>query len=438
MDDMYGPPHPGALQVCGREENQERRVKHVFGISKRRRAMKQLRTQKWLMCPSTMLILVLCLALGLSGVLVRAPAAQAAETKTWTQLPLYGGNVSVLAINPKTPATVYASTGSQVFRSINGGDTWTALNTSFATTPSPVTCLAIDPLMPSTLYAGTNGNGVFRSTDSGDTWTAVNTWLTMGSEGVAINGWIRCLAINPRTPSTLYTGTNYGILRSMDSGNTWTTVMDRGEIEGLVIDPLAPSTLYAGTSGSGVFRSTDSGDHWKAVNTGIVTADPAHPSVACLAIDPLTPATLYAGTNGSGIFRSTDSGDHWTAIDTGLGTYEQVFSLAINPLSPTTLYASNCYGGVYRSTDSGSNWVTISPTPNTGYGQIECPLAVDPLTPSTLYAGTEYGVFRSTDTGTTWRTLSAGITGQVVTSLAIDPKTSATPVSYTHLTLPTI
>src|SRR5450756_983095 len=99
---MYGPPHRGALQVCGREENQERRVKHVLGISKRRRAMKQLRTQKWLMCPSTMLILVSCLALSLSSALVRAPAVQAAETDTWIQVPLYGGPVSVLAINPKT------------------------------------------------------------------------------------------------------------------------------------------------------------------------------------------------------------------------------------------------------------------------------------------------------------------------------------------------
>src|SRR5450830_1634101 len=185
---MYGPPHRGALQVCGREENQGRRFKYVLGTSKRGRAMKQLRTQKWVMCPSTMLILVLCLALSLSGVLVGVSAAQAAGTDTWTQLPLYGGPVSVLAINPKTPSTLYAGTGSQVFRSTDSGGTWTALNTSFATTSSPVTCLAIDPLTPSTLYAGTYGRGIFRSIDSGDTWTAANTWLT--------DQWVHCLAIN--------------------------------------------------------------------------------------------------------------------------------------------------------------------------------------------------------------------------------------------------
>src|SRR5450756_992638 len=169
MGDMYRPPHPGALQVCGREDNQKRTFKYVLGISRRRRAMKQLRAQKWVVCLSIMLILVSCLALSLSSALVRAPAVQAAETNVWTQLPLYGGSVSVLAINPKVPSTLYASTGSQVFRSIDSGDTWTALNTSFAGAPPAVTALAIDPLTPSTLYAGTNGNGVFRSTDSGDT-----------------------------------------------------------------------------------------------------------------------------------------------------------------------------------------------------------------------------------------------------------------------------
>ncbi|RIE06452.1 WD40/YVTN/BNR-like repeat-containing protein [Candidatus Cryosericum terrychapinii] len=140
--------------------------------------MKQLRTQKWVTCLSVMLILVLCLALSLSSALVRAPAVQAAETDTWIQVPLYGGPVSVLAINPKVPSTLYTSTGTQVFRSTDGGDMWTALNTSFATTSSPVTALVIDPVTPSILYAGTYGSGVFRSADSGDTWEPVNAWLT--------------------------------------------------------------------------------------------------------------------------------------------------------------------------------------------------------------------------------------------------------------------
>src|SRR5450759_2092838 len=195
---MYGPPHRGALQVCGREENQGRRFKYVLGTSKRGRAMKQLRTQKWVMCPSTMLILVLCLALSLSGVLVGVSAAQAAGTNVWTQLPLYGGPVSVLAINPKTPTTVYVSTERGIFRSIDSGDTWTAVNTQ-GLAAWQVMVLTIDPKTPTTLYAVTNG-GLFRSTNSGKHWT-------LGLPRVGASS----LIINPLTPTTLYAGTGAGI-----------------------------------------------------------------------------------------------------------------------------------------------------------------------------------------------------------------------------------
>ncbi len=65
----------------------------------------------------------------------------------------------------------------------------------------------------------------------------------------------------------------------------------------LAIDPATPSTLYAGTFGGGVFKSTDSGGSWSAVNTGLTNT-----SVRALAIDPATPSTLYAGTLGGGVF----------------------------------------------------------------------------------------------------------------------------------------
>jgi len=120
--------------------------------------MKQLRTQKWVTCRSIMLILVLCLALSFSGVLMGAPAVQAAETNIWTQLPLYGGSVSIiLAIDPLTPTTLYVSTERGIFRSIDSGDTWTAVNTSLAN--QYVRSLEIDPKAPTTLYAGTSFGG---------------------------------------------------------------------------------------------------------------------------------------------------------------------------------------------------------------------------------------------------------------------------------------
>lgn len=78
------------------------------------------------------------------------------------------GSISALAINPTSPSTIYAGTGTGgVFKSVAGGANWTAMNTGLTTTN--VVCLAINPTSPNTLYAGTYGGGVFKSTEGGRT-----------------------------------------------------------------------------------------------------------------------------------------------------------------------------------------------------------------------------------------------------------------------------
>ena len=99
-----------------------------------------------------------------------------------------------------------------MFKSTDSGSTWAAANTGL--TNLDVYALAIDPTTPATLYAGTKGGGVFRSTDSGGTWAAANTGLT--------NLDVYALAIDPTTPATLYAGTDGGgVFRSTNSGGTW-------------------------------------------------------------------------------------------------------------------------------------------------------------------------------------------------------------------------
>jgi uncharacterized repeat protein (TIGR02543 family) len=375
---------------------------------------------------ATMMVLILCLALSLSGVLMGAPAVQAADThNTWTQLPLYGGSVYALAVNPVDPAILYAGTnGGGVFRSTDSGTTWVAVNTGFITN-TLVASLAIDPLISTILYAGTNGSGIFRSTDSGTTWVAVNTGLT--------DMYVLCLAIDPLTSTTLYAGTETrGVFRSTDSGAHWTAVntdLTYGymRVTSLAIDPVTPTTLYVGTFGEGVLRSTDSGAHWTGLRTTI-----SKEGVTSLAIDPLSRTILYAGTQ-DGIFRSRDSGATWTALNTGLAS-KWIQSLTIDPLTPTTLYACTETGGIFCSTNSGTTWTAV----NNGIASesANC-LIIDPVTPAILYVGcTGYvrapgGIFRSTDSGTTWRAANAGIANTWVQRLAIDPLTPTTIYAVT-------
>ena len=471
--------------------------------------------------PATgMMILLLCLALSFSGAVAGAPAVQAAGTYNWTQLPLCGGNILSLAVDPKTPAILYAGTQDGVYRSANSGATWAAATA--ATSPRDVLALAIGPEAPTTLYAGTleegvfrsrdsgatwilvnaglgtavvgalvidrvtpttlyacSNRGVFRSTDSGDHWVEADTGITAGPSagtGVSIQR-VASLVIDPLTPSTLYAGSYYGVFRSSDSGNHWTEV-DTGiagvseddgalhrNVTSLAADPKAPTVLYASTDGGGVFCSTDKGDHWTLMNTGlsdlhagslvISSVAPATLTVAtdsgifrlvrggatwtmanvgitnhtlALAVDPQTPGVVYAGTDGAGVFRSTDAGDHWTAVNTGL-PYVRVTSLAIDPKSTTTIYAGPDRG-VFRSGDGGATW-TLKKAGISEWEAIS--LAIDPRTPSTLYVGTHNGVYRSTDSGDHWTTANTGMTQTRVAALAINSQTPTTLYAGTNL-----
>jgi hypothetical protein len=264
--------------------------------------------------------------------------------------------VFTLAIDPLTPTTLYAgSPGTGVFKSTNGGQSWSAINTGLGLLD--VRALAIDPLTPTTLYASSPSKGVFKSTNGGQSWSAINTGL--GSF------YVHALAIDPLTPTTLYAGTfSRGVFKSTNGGQSWSnTGLDNIEVRALTIDPLTPTTLYAGTS-FGAFKSTNGGADWSTILSTVQVLTPLPGlrllNVGALAIDPLTPTTLYAGTFSDGVFKSTNGGQSWSAINTGLDDLV-VFTLAIDPQTPTTLYAGTG-GGVFDIEQSGSGTLLPQPT----------------------------------------------------------------------------
>src|SRR5262245_2866064 len=314
-------------------------------------------------------------ALACAGLIVVGTRTAQGGVEVWTKHGLYGRDITALAIDPHIPSTLYAATSGGVFQSTNSGASWRSVMTGLTNTD--VKALAIDPMAPSTLYAGTWGGGVFQSTDSGASWSPVNTGLTANTN-----------------------------------------------VNALAIDPMTPSTLYAGTQGDGTFKSTNSGASWSPVNTGLYDAASDPPTIAyfvhALAIDPATPRTLYAATEG-GVFKSTDGGTRWST--TGLPYHAPLESgdhywwfdaLAIDPHIPSTLYVGTSGGGsygpppgaksAYKSTDSGASWSVVDSglTDPSGNALIVAALAIDPHTPSTLYAATSGGVFQSTDSGASW------------------------------------
>src|SRR5207249_4971393 len=176
-----------------------------------------------------------------------------------------------------------------------GGGRWTLVNTSLPGSYLSTQNLVIDPQTPTTLYAGTFGEGVFKSTDGGGSWNAVNTGLPTYPAGDHYpHTNVEALAIDPQTPTTLYAGTYGGIFKSVNGGGDWSAVNSPAVVL-LVIDPQTPTTLYGGAEFRGIFKSTDGGAGWRAVNTGLTNS-----FVVGLAIDPRTPTTLYASAYGQG------------------------------------------------------------------------------------------------------------------------------------------
>jgi photosystem II stability/assembly factor-like uncharacterized protein len=291
-------------------------------------------------------------------------------------------------------------------------------------------CIAVDPLAPGTLYAGTNGAGIFKSTDKGETWTATNGGLTDFS--------IMAIAVDPRDSRTLYSSTmNVGIFKSTDGGQTWARALSAFpdfSVVTLAIDPINAGTVYAGTTGAGVFKSTDGGYNWTAVNVGLSGKDTSFgESIAALAIDRRNPMTVYAGTYFDGVFKTINGGQTWTPVNRGL-PFLSLNTLAIDPQNANVLYAGIYEGGfsrIWKTVDGGGNWNLV-----TGIGlpqfNVLASLVADPNKRETIYVvgylssgSMATGIFSSTDGGQSWTVLS-DVPDSQIPPLAIDAHDSST------------
>ncbi len=332
----------------------------------------------------------------------------------WVSKGPSGGSVWTVAIHPSDPQTIFAGTrGGGVFRSVDGGRNWTAVNNGLTnpTMDLSVNAVAIDPATPSTLYIGTY-NGVFRSTDSGVTWTSVNNGYLSSYDDRNVTS----LAIDPVAPANIYAGTWSGVWRSKDRGENW-ELLDFGleenpQVRAVVVDPSAPATIFAGTWGGGAFKSTNSGQSWTAINEGLDNL-----YVQALAIKSGTASILFAGT-GQGVYLSVDGGDSWTSTTLGKdGLWIQ--SLCAGPGDSGRLYAG-IYGGLYWSADNGQTWSDVILTPY----QIQS-FAINPSDPSTVFAGSSGGIFLSQDGGEGWVPSSEGMNALDIWAVEVSPNDSA-------------
>ncbi len=316
-----------------------------------------------------------------------------------------------VAVSPADPTTVFAiAAGSsratnRLLRSTDGGRSWQAADRGLGATR--FSGIAFDPTSSTTVYAATD-RGILRSGDGGSGWSPASGGLARQPASAVM--------VDPRHPQTVYAGTDGGVIGSQDGGRSWRLLnramgghgrdRDYGEVLSLAVDPFDSQKLYATVGCIGVFESSDGGRRWRAANAGRVSGC----LDAFLALDPRTPRTIYAVYPGRGVFKSTDGAARWHPASTGLDL-TTISSLAIDPHHAHIVFAGAGPQGLFRSSDGGAHWLPVA----RGLKNVTA-VALDPHHPATVLAASRpsHRIARSADGGRTWQPAGSGMTANVL------------------------
>jgi photosystem II stability/assembly factor-like uncharacterized protein len=342
--------------------------------------------------------------------------------------PFRGGRVVAVAGVPGDGATFYfGSVGGGIWKTTDAGATWTPI---FDGQPiASIGALAVAPSNPNVLYAGTgesdiradlsSGDGVYKSQDGGVTWKNI---------GLRDSRQISRIVVDPHNADIVYIaalGHAYGpndergVYKSIDGGNTWTHVLDKGPsigVSDLAIATAAPNILFVGTwnahrppwsayaplqgPGGGLYRSTDSGTTWtQMAGHGLPDGDWGRLGVAVTPDGKRVYALLDAGKK-SGLYRSDDGGDTWTLAnsDARLTSRAWYFNwITVDTSNPDVIYIPNV--ALYRSDDGGKSIFIVRGAPG---GDDYHQLWIDPKHSARMIVGTDQGTSISLNDGKTW------------------------------------
>jgi hypothetical protein len=335
------------------------------------------------------------------------------------------GRVTQLSLHPKDPEVLLAAAaGGGVWRTTDGGASWVPLMSDQPTLT--MGAVAYAPSDPAVVYAASGedgggwnpawpGVGVYRSVDGGATWT-LTTPLPSDQ--------FSALVVHPADPDTLYVAGEAGLHKSRDGGTTWITNPGLGSLlDGQVTDVVLahddPDRVYVGVNGDGVFRSLTGGEV-----TGVVPAftrldGPTQlPSGSAAGWTKLTIGQTGAhgsrflaaklGADGGRIFRTENGGGDWTELAAGVAgvAFDEWCSvIAVRPDDEGTLLA----GGVGLSRTGTGGAAAADWAPVAGVHADQQDAAFSPANPRTGYLANDGGIYRTVDGGVTWEFRSGGL-----------------------------
>jgi photosystem II stability/assembly factor-like uncharacterized protein len=339
--------------------------------------------------------------------------------------PFRGGRATGVAGVASEPNTYYfgAATGG-LWKSVDGGTSWKPLWDDFPEAAPAVGAVAVAPSDPKVVYAGTGevnirgnvatGNGLYKSTDAGKTWHF---------SGLRDSQVIGRIIVNPTDPNIVVVaalghifGDNEerGVFRSTDGGANWKKVLYVDAKTGasdVAFDPHNPQILYAGMwqayrkpwimesggPGSGLYKSTDGGEHWRRLSGGGLPEGILGRINVAPTPDPKIVYAMIEAKKG-GLFRSNDSGQTWALVSDKNSIKQRAWyfnTVFADPKDANALYVLNT--SLYHSTDGGKTFKTIK----TEHGDNH-EMWIDPTNPKRMIEGNDGGANVSVDGGDTW------------------------------------
>ncbi|HSA55295.1 MAG TPA: hypothetical protein VLE53_06300 [Gemmatimonadaceae bacterium] len=349
-----------------------------------------------------------------------------------------GGRMHDVEGVPNDPSVLWVAAASGgVWKSVNKGTTWTPVfdHQAVSTTGD----IAIFGPDPDIVWLGTGeqnnrqssswGNGVYRTTDGGRTWTH------LGLEGTHMIAKVR---LHPSDPNVAYVAAlgnlwkptaDRGVYKTADGGRTWTRALFVDTLTGatdIVMDPGDPNTLYAamyqrlrtpwgfngGGPGSGIYKTTDGGATWKPLTNGIPAGDKGRIGLAIAYTYPRMLLATIEAPGESGTYRTEDGGETWTRLNSTNPRPMYYSKIYIDPTNERRAWILGV--GVFRSDDGGRVFRELpnSPTYDVGLKTDHHALWINPADPKQVYLAGDGGLHESFDAGLTWKRVNNIPVGQ--------------------------
>lgn len=239
-----------------------------------------------------------------------------------------------IAVDRSNPNTIYVGgyhyhpvdsvNAPIIFKTINGGSNFVEVTNNIPSSSYYVYSLAVHPTNSNIVYAGTYLGGIYRSINGGSTWTQTSTHYYNYS-----------MATSPVAPDVAFAGGNNDIYKTTNAGASWfasSSGLTGNYVYGLAMSPLTGNNVFAGDN-VGFFKTTNGGTNWvnstNNLNVGAITN---------FAVAPSSGATIYTSFEEIGVFKTTNSGTNWTLLPTPVGC-GNICEFAIDYTDPDIVYA---------------------------------------------------------------------------------------------------